>query len=199
MKIDFNKFNIEYYFSFNNPYSYLAWVSLRKIMRKSSSGLIPFELSAANKDRQSTYMDYWNDSRWKNISDLGNEIEVIIKPPKENKQGIDNLIRAINKSNEQLLERFITSVFKANFEASIDISNDESLFSFLSNDGFSSQEIDKLFSDHSDNKEKISMDSLSKWESEKIRMLPTIKIGEERFIGYSNNRNFIKILSPLID
>ena len=66
MKIDFNNYNVEFYFSFRNPYSYLAWTMLKKLMQDKKDALKPIEISAVNLDPKASYRPFWSDLRWKN-------------------------------------------------------------------------------------------------------------------------------------
>ena len=198
MKIDFNNYNVEFYFSFRNPYSYLAWTMLKKLMQDKKDALKPIEISAVNLDPKASYRPFWSDLRWKNrIAMHAKEAGIIINPVKE-LFGCSNAVGALKQENVDLLEKFITCVFKAEFEKQINVSDFDKMHSFLVSEGFTQEEASKLLSTPINNDEYVK-EANDIWQKEHIRMLPTLKIKNDIFVGYCSLNNYLRLVSPLID
>lgn len=171
---------------------------LKKLMQDKDSRLKPIEISAVNLDPKASYRPYWSETRWKNrIAVHAQNAGIVINPVRELFE-CSNAVGALKQENSELLEKFISSVFKAEFETQINVSDNEAMYKFLTSEGFSECDANKLLSTPVNYNEYIKQAN-DIWQNNHIRMLPTLKIKNDIFVGYCSFNDYIRLVSPLID
>lgn len=185
MEIEFkNTNNVEFFFSFLCPYSYLTWEVLKKELKDSTQHIKPVVLPMVNDERRiDSYYGKWSDERWAEIADMGKELGLTITKPQVT---IDCSVASslICLENDFLCEQIISAVFKGVFEDGMNISNDNELLDSLRKYDFTEKLINNLsYQKDKAPLEKIKARKLEIIKSHKIRMFPTLRIDNEYFIG----------------
>ena len=198
MKVSFENSNINFYFSFQCPYSYLAWIQLCKILKdnnKVSLNPIDVGIDSVGNNKYS-YRDLWGGERWLRLSNEARKLGVSLSKPV--KIVSENLTaRSLEQFGSAGAEYYISSIFKAVFSTNIDISITSTLRYFLQSEGNDSELIVKACEDENTLiKAKANMDF---WTKKRIRLLPTIEIGSERIAGFINKKQIEDLLRSIID
>ena len=196
MNIAFNKPNIKFYFSFQCPYSYMTWEMLKSMLSNKVSiapieiGLFPQGTSKYN------YQDIWAEPRWNRLVKDAAKLNLKITPPAKYVSGI-TAARAIEAYGNINAIDYVTSVFRGVFFSRIDISIQSSLRLHLQSEGIDSS----ILSSAVDNPatEKKANDQLLLWGHERIRMLPAVELGDERYCGFIDKPGLERFLRSELD
>ena len=198
MKVSFENSNINFYFSFQCPYSYLAWIQLSKILKdnnKVSLKPINVGIEPIGNNRYS-YRDLWGGERWLRLSNEARKFGVSLsKPVKIVSENLTS--RSLEYFGPSGAEYYISSIFKAVFSSNLDISITSTLRYFLQSEGNDSELIVKACED--DNSLVKAKANIDLWCKKRIRLLPTIEIGSERIAGFINNKQIEDLLRLIID
>ncbi|MBU1107482.1 MAG: DsbA family protein [Candidatus Riflebacteria bacterium] len=196
MIIDFKNPTIKFYFSFQCPYSYMAWEMLKKLLSDKVSlapieiGLIPPSTSKFH------YREIWAEPRWNRLVKDAEKINIRISQPDKYASGI-NAARAIEAYGSSNAKDYITSVFQAVFFRHLDISLQNSLRQHLQSEGIDSSVLSAALEDPET--EKKANDQLLLWGHERIRMVPSIELDEERYCGFIDQSGLERFLRSVLD
>ena len=198
MKISFDKSDINFYFSFQCPYSYLAWTQLCKILSNNDKiNVKPINVGIDNAvSNKYSFRKQWGGERWLRLSNEAKQLGITMsKPLKEVPELLAS--RSIEYFGSSGVEYYITTIFKAVFSANIDISITNTLRYFLQSEGNDSELIIKASEDP---KTLVKAnENIDQWGKKRIRLLPTIEIGSERIAGYLTQREIENLLRSLVD
>lgn len=200
MKIDFKKPDTVFYFSFQCPYSYLSWELLKKKMANCNTRFKPIELSS-NKALNSSFsfQEYWGENRWAKISSYAKELGISIKSPSILPDcSLSGSL--VCEKNILLVEQIISAVFKAIFSDGSDVSKEKNLLKSLKANGLSDAMLKDLV--YATNESDLTEEDQKKaliWENKKIRMLPTIEIGNDFHVGLLKENIYKKMLSHQLE
>ncbi len=196
MNIDFNNPTIKFYFSFQCPYSYMAWEMLKSLLSNKVKvapieiGLFPQSTSKYN------YQDIWAEPRWNRLVKDAAKLNLKITPPEKYVSGI-TAARAIEDYGNINAIDYITSVFRGVFFSRIDISLQNSLRLHLQSEGIDSSVLSAAL-DRPET-EKRANEQLLLWGHERIRTLPTIELGDERYCGFIDKPGLERFLRSELD
>ncbi len=196
MEIEFkNANNLEFYFSFLCPYSYLTWELLKEKLKDTEHHLKPIVLPMlSDSHRVDSYYDNWSDERWLQIANYGKELDLTIRKP-AGKLDCSVASSLVCMENDFLCELIISAVFKGVFNDGIDISNNQELLDFMLENNFTEKLIKNLNyeKDFTCLQEKKAQ-KLEIIKENSIRMLPTLKVGNEHFMGLITSEIFDKTI-----
>ncbi len=196
MNIDFKKPTIKFYFSFQCPYSYMTWEMLKVLLGNKVSvapieiGLFPQSTSKYN------YQDIWGEPRWNRLVKDAAKLNLKITPPGKYVSGI-TATRAIEAYGSMNAIDYITSVFRGVFFSRIDISRQNSLRLHLQSEGIDSSVLASALDNPAT--EKKANDQQLLWGHERIRMLPTVELGDERYSGFIDKPGLERFLRAELD
>ena len=200
MKLSFDNSNsnINFYFSFQCPYSFLAWIHLCNILKDIDTvTLKPLNIGIeAIGNNKYSFREYWGGERWLRLSKEAQSLGISIsKPLKFVSEEIP--AKSIPIYGAAGAEYYISSAFKAVFSSNIDISITNALRYFLQSECNDSELIIKA----SENPEyyKRHKEITELWTKNRIRLLPTIEIGKERISGYLTRKQIENLLRSIID
>lgn len=196
MNIDFNKPRIKFYFSFQCPYSYMAWEMLKKLLSNKTS-LAPIEIGLFPQSTSKFhYQDIWGIPRWNRLIKDAEKLKLKISQPNKYVSGI-TATRGIEAYGNINAIDYITSVFRAVFFSSVDISLQTSLRLHLQSEGIDSSILSSALEDPET--EKKANDQLMLWGHERIRVLPTIELEDERYCGFIDQYGLERFLRSELD
>lgn len=197
MNITFNNPDIKFYFSFQCPYCYTAWELLRAVLKNARLTLQPIGIGL-NPQGNTKYhfRDIWSSQRWKRIIEEAAPLKLTISQPGKYVSDA-NAVRAIESYGSLNAEDYISSVFRAFFSARLDISIPTSLRLHLQSDGLDSSILAAALDDPKT--EKQVSDQFFLWGHERIRMLPTIECGDERFCGLVDKHGIERLLRSVLE
>ncbi|HAE37524.1 MAG TPA: hypothetical protein DCG57_02660 [Candidatus Riflebacteria bacterium] len=196
MKIDFNTPVIKFYFSFQCPYSYMAWEMLKKLL-SSKVGVAPIEIGLFPQSTSKFhYQDIWGEPRWNRLVKDAAKINLKISPPEKY---VSSMVaaRAIEAYGNIGAKDYITSVFRAVFFSRVDISLPNSLRLHLQSEGIDSSVLSAAI-DNPDT-EKKTADQQLLWGHERIRMVPTVELSDERYCGFIDQPGLERFLRAELD
>ena len=199
MKISFDdNCDINFYFSFQCPYSYLAWKQICDLLKDNDKiTLNPINIGINPPSNNSfTYREYWGKPRWERIAKEANNLNIIIEEP-EKIVSEEVAARAITSSEKSGVEYYISTIFKAVFSKKQDISISTLLRYYLQSEGIDSEIIVNA------SKEALTTDTYNKqtelWTQKRIRVLPTIEVQNERLAGFVTKRQIENLFRSIID
>lgn len=197
MNITFNNPDIKFYFSFQCPYSYIAWELLRALLKQSRLTLQPIEIGL-NPPGNTKYhfREIWSEQRWNRIIADAAAVGLKISRPERYVNGIP-ATRAIEAYGPLNAEDYITSIFRGFFCARVDISIPTSLRLHLQSEGLDSSILAGALDDPKTEARANELTML--WGHERVRMLPTIECGEERFCGLIDKSGLERHLRAILD
>ncbi len=197
MQLSFDTSDINFYFSFQDPYCYLAWVLLQNSLKDYNSITVkPINIGLNPSNNKFSFRESWGGLRWLRLSKEAKLLDITIKKP----LGIvseDLTARCIPVYGAGGAEYYISSVFKAEFTNNIDISITHILRYFLQSEGNDS---DILVNASNDSKTlDVYKEQTDLWGRKRIRAIPTIEIGDERIAGLITKKQLDDILRSLTD
>ncbi|EKD82468.1 MAG: hypothetical protein ACD_39C01278G0005 [uncultured bacterium] len=196
MNIDFQKPTIKFYFSFQCPYSYMTWEMLKKLLSNKVS-LAPIEIGLFPQSTSKFhYQDIWGEPRWNRLVKDAAKINLKISPPEKYVSSI-TAARAIEFYGNIGAKDYITSVFRAVFFSRVDISLPNSLRLHLQSEGIDSSILSAAIDNPAT--EKKANDQLLLWGHERIRMVPTVALAEERYCGFIDQPGLERFLRSELD
>ena len=197
MLISFDTSDINFYFSFQDPYCYLAWVLLQNSLKDFDSIKVkPINIGLNPSNNKFSYRESWGGMRWLRLAKEAQSLGITINKPLEIVS--ENLTaRCIPNYGASGAEYYISSIFKAEFTNNIDISITHSLRYFLQSEGNDSE---VLVNASNDPKTLEAFEAQTDfWGKKRIRAIPTIEVGNERIAGYITKKHLEDILRSLTD
>jgi len=186
---------LKLYFDFYCPYCYMAWELLFKALKNRD---IPMQLHGIGLNPPGNPLMHnrgiWSDQRWEQIKKQSEKLGLFVRKP----QFMENSIiptRGLSKYRGLGLREYVSGVFKAIFREGIDLAKSHSLIDFLQSDGVDVKPLNEALSDPA-TLEKVKEDTLL-WGHDRIRMIPTFQVGDERYAGLVDERgldNFINLM-----
>ena len=197
MILTFDSGDINFYFSFQDPYSYLAWVLLRKSLENLDTIKVkPINIGLNPASNNFSYRNYWGGMRWLRLAKEAKLLGITINKPLEIVSE-DLTARCIQDYGVSGSEYYITSIFKAEFANNTNISIAHILRYFLQSEGNDSEVLMKASNDQKTldaYKEQINL-----WWKKRIRTIPTIEVGNERLSGFITQKQLDALLRSLTD
>ena len=198
MRISFDKGDINFYFSFQCPYSFITWRLLSDILRDNEKvSLNPINIGIAIDGwNKYSYMNLWGGERWLRLSREAQSLGIKISKPL-NIFNEELVARAIESYENTGAEYYISTVFKAVFISNLDISISNVIRYFLQSEGNDSD----IFMEALGNENTLIKykNNLDLWHKKRIRLLPTIEIGTDRISGFVKKRQIEDFLRPLLE
>lgn len=187
---------IRFYFDFLCPYSYIAHLHLQRVLKDRNLLFAAYAVGLQNP-MPNAPLALPNDdpARWEKLRKRADPLGITIKGPPG---AIDSLLARRGVLRYQGLSRqeYVDGVFKAVFRDHIDINNEKSLSSYLQAEGV---DIHPLLSALADDSTQGMCDDVAKlWELRRLRIIPTIEIGEERAAGLIEPRGLENLLARVI-
>lgn len=175
----------------------MAWEILKSILKNSRLLIQPIEIGLnPSGNTKFHFREIWGEPRWQRLITDAAALNLKMCKPEEYVSGI-NAARAIEAYGQTNAEDYISSVFKAVFLNRVDISIPNSLRLHLQADGIDSSILAAAIED-SKTAQKANDQSML-WGHERIRMLPTIEAGDERYCGFIDRASLERYLRALID
>ena len=198
MKISFDKSDINFYFSFQCPYSFIAWKLLCEILKNNEKiTLNPINVGiAVDGWNRYSFMNLWGGERWLRLTREAKAVGIDISKPL-NIVSEEMVARAIESYDASGAEYYISSVFKAEFISNIDISISNILRYYLQGEGNDSEIFIQALED--ENTLIKYKNNIDLWGKKRIRLLPTIEIGKDRISGLVKQRQIEDFLRPLLE
>lgn len=197
MNITFKNADIRFYFSFQCPYSYMAWEILKGILKNSKVTVQPIEIGLNPPgNTKFHFREIWGEPRWKRLIADAALVGIKISRPPQYVSGI-NAARAIEDYGQTNACDYITSVFRAVFLAGIDISIPTSLRLHLQSEGLDSSILAAAIENPATGTKAEEQALL--WGHDRIRMLPTIEAGGERYCGFTDRSGLERHLRSILD
>lgn len=187
MEIEFkNTNNVEFFFSFLCPYSYLTWEVLKKELKDSTQHIKPVVLPmlCGVEPKIDSFYAKWGDERWAKIAAYGKELGLDIKRPTAPVDcGVASSLICLE--NDFLCEQLISAVFEAVFTDGANISKDSELLDSLREHDFTEKLINNLaYQKDEATLQESKQRKLEIIKAHKLRMLPTLRINDEYFMGF---------------
>ena len=127
MIIDFKEPDIKFYFSFQCPYSFMAWEILSKILNKKNIKIAPIEIgNSPQGNTKYHFREIWGKPRWERLIKDADELGLKILQPKDYVSSLP-ATRAIEEYSKDNIFDYITSIFRAVFVTQVNISHVNSL------------------------------------------------------------------------
>ncbi len=197
MIINFANAEIRFFFSFQCPYSYMAWEMLKKMLKDSKVTLNPIEIGLTPPgNTKFHFREIWAEPRWRRLIVDADKTGIKISQPEKYVSAI-NASRAIEAFGNANAPDYISSVFRAVFLRRIDISIPASMKLHLQSEGLDSSILTHALEDPVS--EQKANDRLLLWGHERIRMVPTIELDGERYSGYVDFSSLERFLRVVID
>ena len=197
MLLSFDTSDINFYFSFQDPYCYLAWVLLQESLKEFNSIKVkPINIGLNPPNNKFSYRESWGGLRWMRLVKEAKLLGITMNKPLQYVS--ENLTaRCIPDYGVGGAEYYITSIFKAEFTNNIDISITHSLRYFLQSEGNDS---DVLVNSSNNSKTLDAYKAqIDLWGKKRIRAIPTIEVGNERIAGYIAKKQLDDLLRSLTD
>lgn len=197
MKLSFENSNINFYFSFQCPYSYIVWKTLCDLLQNNKDiSVNPINIGLNPNGNKYSFRELWDGQRWLKLSNEAKTKGIIISKPL--KIVSENLAaRCIKNYGVSSAEYYISTIFKAVFTSGIDISIPSNLRYFLQSEGNESSILSDAANDNETLTEYEKQTDL--WGIKRIRLTPTIELGNERLSGLINKLQLENLLRPLIE
>ncbi len=197
MNICFKQPDIKFYFSFQCPYSFIAWELLNKLLCNSRVSLMPIEIGLfPSGTTKFHFRELWAEPRWNRLIADAKSVGLSIYKPEKYVSSL-NAARAIEKYGPANASDYITSVFKGFFQKRIDISLPTSLKMYLQSEGIDSGVLSSAIED--EKTEKKALENQLLWGHDRIRMVPTIELDGERYSGFVDLQSLERFLRSVID
>ncbi|GAB4283299.1 MAG: hypothetical protein Kow0029_29380 [Candidatus Rifleibacteriota bacterium] len=197
MKLDFNNPDIKFYFSFQCPYSYMAWTLLKKLLSNSKTTIAPIEIGLfPTGNTKFHFREIWGEPRWNRLIEDALKLGIRISRPEKYVSGL-NAARAIEAYGPANAEDYITSVFRGVFFSRIDISLPNSLRLHLQSEGLDSSTFFMALEDPK-TEEKAKHQQLL-WGLKRIREVPTIEYDQERYSGFMDQIGIERFMRAILD
>jgi 2-hydroxychromene-2-carboxylate isomerase len=197
MNIDFSQSGIKFYFSFQCPYSYIAWELLKPLLKNKSTSVTPLEIGISHTgSTKFHFRDVWGEPRWKRLISDAKQHEIKLKPPKKYVTSI-LASRAITAYGKASCEDYISSVFRAVFVAGIDISIPSLLKIHLQSEGLDLSVFNEAIEDSRTEIEANDMQLL--WGTRRLRQVPTLEYDQERYSGFIDKYGLERFLRTIND
>jgi 2-hydroxychromene-2-carboxylate isomerase len=197
MVINFKNPDIKFYFSFQCPYSYVAWEMLKKLLKDSRLSLAPIETGLNPPgNTKFHFREIWGEPRWQRLIRDAEKEGLKISQPARYVSAV-NAVRAIEAVGNANCPDYISSVFRAVFLARIDISLPTSLRLHLQSEGLDSSVLAAAMDDPVTEKKAENQQLL--WGHERIRVVPTIELDGERYSGYIDRPGLERFLRAVVD
>ena len=197
MQLSFDNSDINFYFSFQDPYCYLAWVLLQNSLKEYDSIKVkPINIGLNPPNNKFSFRESWGGLRWLRLAKEAKLLGITIKKPL-NIVSEELTARAIPEYGSGGAEYYISSIFKAEFTNNLDISITHILRYFLQGEGNDSEVIVNASNDSK------TLDAFKEqtdfWGKKRIRAIPTIEIGNERLSGFITQKQLDDLLRSLTD
>ena len=197
MILSFDSSDINFYFSFQDPYCYLVWTLLCNYLKDEKNIKVkPINIGLNPSNNKFSYREYWGGYRWLRLAKEAKLLGITIKKPLEYVPE-ELTARCIQDYGIGGAEYYITSIFKAEFCSNINISITHLIRYFLQSEGNDS---DVLVNSSNDPK---TLDKYKEqtdlWNKKRIRAIPTIEIGSERLSGFITEKQLDNLLRSLTD
>jgi len=174
----------------------MTWEMLKTLLGSRVS-LAPIEIGLfPQSNSKYNYQDIWGEPRWNRLIKDAAKLDLKITPPAKYVSGI-TATRAIEYYGNFNAIDYITSVFRGVFFSRIDISLPNSLRLHLQSEGVDSSILSAAL--ESPATEKKANDQLMLWGHERIRMLPTVALGDERYCGFIDKSGLERFLRAELD
>ncbi len=197
MNIDFANPEIRFYFSFQCPYSFMAWEILKSLFKTSKVSIAPIETGLfPTGNTKYHFREIWGEPRWKRLIEDARSCGLNISIPDKYVSSI-NASRAIESFGAANVSDYITSVFRAVFMSRIEISLPNSLRLHLQSEGIDSSIFAAALEDP--DTEKKALDNTLLWGHKRIRMIPTIELEDERLSGFIDKGSLERFLRGVLD
>jgi len=197
MNISFNQPDIKFYFSFQCPYSYIAWEILKKLLKDSRISIMPIEIGLfPTGSTKFHFRELWNTPRWNLLIEDAKQVGLTISKPEKYVSSL-NAARPIEAYGSVNAADYITSVFRGFFINRLDVSLPTCLKMHLQSDGIDSGVLTRALEDKETEK-KAQADQLL-WGHERIRMVPTVELDGERYSGFTDEASLDRFLRSVID
>ena len=197
MLLSFGTSDINFYFSFQDPYCYLAWVLLQNGLKNFDSIKVkPINIGLNPTNNNFSFRESWDGLRWLRLAKEAKLAGITINKPLEYVS--ENLTaRCIPNYGVGGAEYYISSIFKAVFTDNIDISIAHSLRYFLQSEGNDSEVLIDASNDSKTLNDYLAQVDL--WGKKRIRTIPTIEVGDERLAGFITQKQLDDLLRSLTD
>ncbi|MGM0598512.1 MAG: DsbA family protein [Candidatus Rifleibacteriota bacterium] len=197
MQIDFSNPDLLFYFSFQCPYSYMAWEILKNLLAKESVKVAPIEIGLFPPGNNSLhYRKKWGKNRWERLTEDAAKLGLKLKKPEAyvSELYVSSAVEAYDSSSAI---DYISSVFRAFFAAEINISAPKSLKVHLQSEGidtniFSEATADKKLTKKAEEKQLL-------WGTRRIRQVPTVEYNDERYSGFIDKGGIERFLRGLVE
>ena len=199
MKISYDdSSDVKFYFSFQCPYSFLAWKQICEIFKDNDKVTVkPINIGLNLQNNSSySYREFWGKERWDRIIKEANNLGIVINKPLKFVSE-DLAARCIQSYDIVSVEYYISSIFKAVFTSNLDISITSSLRYFLQSEGNDSEIIVEASKD-SETLQKYQ-EQTELWRKNRIRVIPTVEVETDRVAGYITRRQFESLFRSLTD
>jgi 2-hydroxychromene-2-carboxylate isomerase len=197
MIIDFKEPDIKFYFSFQCPYSFMAWEILSKILNKKNIKIAPIEIgNSPQGNTKYHFREIWGKPRWERLIKDADELGLKILQPKDYVSSLP-ATRAIEEYSKDNIFDYITSIFRAVFVTQVNISHVNSLRLHLQSEGLDSS----IFADAQEKPETLALAKANQllWGHERIRTIPTIQLEDERYSGLIDENGLTRFLRSILD
>lgn len=197
MKINFDLPDLKFYFSFQCPYSYIAWNVINKVLDKTHVTVAPINVGRMPPGNlKYHFRDIWSDERWENLSGDANKLLLKMSKPEKFVSEL-SVSRAISYYPSDEIPEYISSVFRAVFFTGIDISNNSKMRMHLQSESIDSS----LFDDaqHDESTLAKAEEQLLIWGHERLRIVPTIDNKGERYAGLIDAYGLERYIQDLLD
>lgn len=197
MNIEFFKPDLRFYFSFQCPYSYMAWEILKKLLKNSERTLAPIEVGLFPPgNTKFHFREMWGPERWSRLMEDAGKIGLRLNPPKKFVSSL-NASRAIIPYGKANAEDYISSVFRGVFIARTDISLPTSLRMHLQSEGIDSSVFAQAIEDSST--EKLAQEQVLFWGTRRLREIPVLEYEDERYSGFMEPSGVERFLRAILD
>ncbi len=197
MNIDFLKPSLRFYFSFQCPYSYIAWEILKKLLKKSTIAVCPIEVGICpTGNTKFHFREVWGEDRWQRLIEDGAKLGIRITRITRYVSGI-NAARALESYGKSNAEDYITSVFRAVFLTGIDISLPTTLRMHLQSEGLDSSIFAQAVEDP--RTERMALEQQLLWGIRRLREVPVVELEDERYSGYIEQSGLERFLRTILD
>lgn len=174
----------------------MTWEMLKKLLGSKIS-IAPIEIGLFPQSTSKYhFQDIWAEPRWNRLIKDAAKIKLKITPPAKYVSAI-TATRGIEYYHNLNAIDYITSVFRAVFFSRVDISSPNSLKLHLQSEGLDSSILSAALD--SPGTEKKATDQLLLWGHERIRILPTVEVGDERYCGFIDQYGLERFLRSELD
>lgn len=197
MIISFDSSDINFYFSFQCPYSYLTWVKLCNNLKDVDNVKVkPINIGLNPPNKNFSYMECWGGERWLRLSNEAKQLGIIINKPLEIVSE-EHTARSVESYGPANAEYYISTIFKAVFSNNLNIAITPTLRYFLQSEGNDSEVLVNACNDP--NTLKTYNENIELWTKKRIRTLPTIEFSNERLAGFITNIQIEYVLRSITD